>query len=204
MVNDGGQKLAATTLTLPELSRRAGVSESTARRYVKQFSEFVPAESRGRLRTYSEEAIAVLQRIKALYDLGFGTEEVRQKLESEFQRTIDVEPVAEEGGEQSPEPATGSASLEAQGIVREFVRYIRRDDQRGRQIQLLKKGLQALRDKMQQLEHRQKSLPKSEPKPDPRIDALERRLEELEKRVLDLEAREDKHRSFWGRFRRNK
>jgi len=183
--------LAATTLTLPELARLAGVSESTARRYVKQFPEYVPAESRGRIRTYSEEAAGVLQRIKALYDQGLGTDEVRQKLESEFQRTIDVEPVAEDGGGQSPDSATGSTSLEAQGIVREFVRYVRRDNERGRQIQLLKKGLRALRDKIQQLEHGQKSLPKSEPEPDSRIDMLERRLEDLEKRVLHLEAKKD-------------
>ena len=196
--------MAATTLTLPELARRAGISESTARRYAKQFTEFVPAESRGRVRTYSEEAITVMQRIKVLYDQGLGTEEVRQQLESEFQRTIDVEPVVEDGGGQSPEAATGSTSLEAQGIVREFVRYIRRDNERKRQIQLLKKGLRALRDKIQQLEHGQKSLPSSEPEPDPRIDALERRLEELEQRVLDLETREDKPKTFWDRLKRNK
>ena len=112
-----------TTLTLPELARQAGVSESTSRRYAKNFSEFIPGERKGRVTVYPSASVTVLQRIKQLYEAGYNTEQVHDRLSEEFDKVIETTPAGGGGSggrDRHPSPET-TTELQSQEIVKQLV-----------------------------------------------------------------------------------
>jgi len=146
----------ASTRTLPELAKVAGVSESSARRYVKSFSEFIPGEHKGRLKVYPSEAVTVLKRIKQLYDSGYNTESVYDKLSEEFDRVIEASP-AEGGGGDGPPPQENSNELQAQEVVKQLVSQIQERRFDDDIINMILNRLDALEKKMKDLEEEKRS-----------------------------------------------
>ena len=108
--------------TLPELAREAGISESTARRYCKEFFNFLPGHRSGRIRTYRPECVQVLQRIKQLYDEGQETSQVREVLTQEFSQVVDVDRQSHPDNSQQREPS-------ARELMKELVAELRGSSQ---------------------------------------------------------------------------
>ncbi|MCA1794607.1 MAG: hypothetical protein LC660_12205 [Desulfobacteraceae bacterium] len=85
--------------TLPELARAAGVSESSARRYSKDFAEFLPTANNGRFKKYKGECVQAVKFIKKSYDAGQDKDQIRISLSYEFSQVV-------ESNHQQPPQAT--------------------------------------------------------------------------------------------------
>lgn len=83
-------------LALNDIARRTGIPAPTARRYASLFKEFLPGRRLGRATRYTEAAVPVFERIAHLYGEGRITTEIEEILRSEFPRTIEVGPAAEQ------------------------------------------------------------------------------------------------------------
>ena len=75
---------------LSDIARQAGLADSTARRYVSTFPEWLPSRTEGRARIYDPEAVQILRQVAKLYAQGMTSEEVRQHLAREHSPTIDA------------------------------------------------------------------------------------------------------------------
>ena len=79
------------SLSLPEIARLAGLPETTARRYARQYADFLPSHSQGRVKKFKPECVRIMQHIKNLYDEGMSQEVVRDVLGKEYSRIIDTD-----------------------------------------------------------------------------------------------------------------
>ena len=77
-------------LKISELARRANLADSTARRYLEQFSEFFSSKQEGRTRLYSEDGADILKKISRLFSQGLNVDQVRARLMQEHSQTIEV------------------------------------------------------------------------------------------------------------------
>lgn len=121
-VTDGRCMMNERRYTLPELAREAGISESTARRYCKEFFNFLPGQKSGRIKTFKPECIQVLQRIKQLYDEGQETDQVREVLTQEFSQVVDLDRQSHPDDSQQREPS-------ARELMKELVAELRGSSQ---------------------------------------------------------------------------
>ncbi|MCF8568403.1 hypothetical protein LLE49_27165 [Alicyclobacillus tolerans] len=79
-----------------ELSKFAGIPESTSRRYVTLFSAYFRTEEGIRGRKYHAEGATILQRIQDLYQEGYSTENIETELAKDFPRYVeDIKPQTE-------------------------------------------------------------------------------------------------------------
>ena len=79
------------SLSLPEIARLAGLPETTARRYARQYADFLPSHSQGRVKKFKPECVRIMQHIKNLYDEGMSQEVVRDVLSKEYSRLVDTD-----------------------------------------------------------------------------------------------------------------
>lgn len=180
--------MAGNHYTLPELAKLAGLSETTCRRYAREFSDFLPSEHRGRTRIYRPECVSVLQRIRELYGQGHDTEAVQDQLAQEYDRTIEVDHGADSGGQP---PA--SQGPDARDIAQEMVSAIKRNAQTEQDVHRLKQVVKALRDQVVKIRNERKALP------DPRtMDQVLARLNRLEKDVQAL--KDERSKSWWRKL----
>ena len=114
---------ASKHYTLPEIARQVGISETTARRYSKEYFNYLPGRMHGRMKTYSPECLRVLKRIKQLYDAGEGTTRVHEIMVNEFSQDVGVEHHAPPLQEQMQEPSTRE-------LIQELVSELRGKNQR--------------------------------------------------------------------------
>lgn len=89
-------------LTIREVAEASGLPTETTRRYLKQFSEFCPATREGRRILYDDEVVRAVVRVRALYDQGLGTEEIRAALAQELTPTLDAEVVEDRAAVVAP------------------------------------------------------------------------------------------------------
>lgn len=89
-------------MTLRELADASGITESTARRYVRLFDTYLVAEGEGRARRWHSDSIQVLLRAASLYAAGHVTDAIQKQLAGEFSQVMESEPVS---------PATAVVSL---------------------------------------------------------------------------------------------
>lgn len=109
-------------LTLVELSREAGLSETTCRRYVSKFKGFIPSQSFGRHVKYQVEAVAVAWRISELYAAGRSSDQIYENLSREFQTIIE-----KEGSQAAESPQESSLALSGSATLGEVLKAIQRD-----------------------------------------------------------------------------
>ena len=81
-------------LKISELARRAGLADSTARRYLDQFKAYFPSKQEGRTRLYSEDGADTLKEIARLFSQGLNVEQVKNRLQGEHVETIEIEETA--------------------------------------------------------------------------------------------------------------
>ncbi|HWL27105.1 MAG TPA: hypothetical protein VNR38_25690 [Ureibacillus sp.] len=71
-------------VSIAELSDMAELPNSTCRRYLANFEQFFVVKGGNRLKKYEVGAVAVIKRIKDLYDGGMDTHEIHSTLANEF------------------------------------------------------------------------------------------------------------------------
>src|SRR5690625_3709289 len=101
----GVKIMSGKWLSVVELSEGSDVPESTTRRYLTRFEEFFQGDGKVRGQKYHPDSIAILTRIKSLYDAGSQTDEIKDILAREFPMTI-IEDDKEEPPPQIPPYAT--------------------------------------------------------------------------------------------------
>ncbi|MCF8038965.1 MAG: MerR family transcriptional regulator [Desulfohalobiaceae bacterium] len=169
-----------TRLNISELARKAGLTNSTCRRYVKTFAEFIPHEGKGRQKLFPSECVQTLKHIKSLYDNGRSTEQVLDVLDRDYERIMDIQ--TQEDKDQ----------IQAQEVVKTLVEHLRKQDSKDQEINKLKQAVSMLHKQVVDFRHEQKALP------DPgSIDQILDRLNRLEERMAALE---DKERSWWRKL----
>ncbi len=105
--------------TLPELARAAGVSESSARRYVKDFTDFLPTVDGGRFKKYKADCIQILQTIKSSYDAGQDREAILRELSGQYAQTIHQTPPQAPQEQSGPDMATRELLFELVSLLRD-------------------------------------------------------------------------------------
>lgn len=78
-------------LSVAEIAKRTRIPAPTARRYAALFKDFLGGRKVGRVTKYPEESAVIFERISRLYGDGLVTNEIDDRLRSEFPRTIEVE-----------------------------------------------------------------------------------------------------------------
>ncbi|XXJ21649.1 hypothetical protein ACR42D_19310 [Desulfovibrio caledoniensis] len=76
---------------MAEIAKRTRIPAPTARRYAALFKDFLGGRKIGRVTKYPEESAVIFERISRLYGDGLVTNEIDDRLRSEFPRTIEVE-----------------------------------------------------------------------------------------------------------------
>ncbi|MFA5408031.1 MAG: MerR family transcriptional regulator [Bacilli bacterium] len=89
-------------LTIREVAEASGLPTETSRRYLKQFAEFCPSAREGRRILYDDEVVRAVVRVRALYDQGLSTEEIRAALAQELTPTLDAEVVEDRAAVVAP------------------------------------------------------------------------------------------------------
>jgi hypothetical protein len=78
-------------LSVAEIAKLTRIPAPTARRYASLFKDFLGGRKVGRVTKYPEESVVVFERISGLYGEGCVTNEIDDRLRTEFPRTIDIE-----------------------------------------------------------------------------------------------------------------
>ena len=78
-------------LPVAEIAKLTRIPAPTARRYAALFKDFLGGRKVGRVTKYPEESVVIFERISRLYGDGLVTNEIDERLRSEFPRTIEVD-----------------------------------------------------------------------------------------------------------------
>jgi hypothetical protein len=92
-------------LTISEIEKQTGISNSTCRRYLTTFERFFVVKGGSRLKKYESSSVGILIRIRDLYNDGRDTDEIHNILINEFPMVIDGDE-QQEVGNQTPTLAT--------------------------------------------------------------------------------------------------
>lgn len=141
-------------LSAVELSEQTNIPVSTVRRYLATFKQFFKGDDRVRGRNYHPDSIAVIVRIKSLYDGGDQTHEISDTLSREFAMTLTVEddeviPPA------SPPYATKEDIDELHEVIADLLTEIKASRHENHQLKLIS---QDQSDKDAEIERLQKEL----------------------------------------------
>lgn len=83
-------------LTVDDIVQQTGINASTIRRYLREFSEFIPSMPINRKQTmYGQETIAIVTRISELYAIGKYTRDIMEVLRYEVPISVEVSRVVE-------------------------------------------------------------------------------------------------------------
>ena len=95
-----------------EIIKRSKIAESTARRYMSQFSAYFSTEKNGKQRRYSGEAVRIIQRISELFELKRTADDIREILSREYAMTIEPEQEKQDKQEGRQQPSAQLAIVE--------------------------------------------------------------------------------------------
>lgn len=76
---------------IKEIANSTGIAENTLRRYADLFGEFFITKKYGRSTKYNENSIELFRNIFSMYEEGYSTEEIREKLTKENLQILDIE-----------------------------------------------------------------------------------------------------------------
>ena len=81
-------------LTVDDIVQQTGINASTIRRYLREFSEFIPSMPINRKQTmYGQETIAIVTRISELYAIGKYTRDIMEVFRYEVSLSVGVSSV---------------------------------------------------------------------------------------------------------------
>jgi DNA-binding transcriptional MerR regulator len=84
--------MAEQWIGIRELSQQAGVPESTVRRYLVIYDEFIQFRQAGRKKVYTPSTVALIKRINQLHADGHVVAEIKRALEMDENRVIATTP----------------------------------------------------------------------------------------------------------------
>jgi len=137
-----------------QLAMRAGMAETTCRRYLSQFQEYMKYKKEGQRVLYSSENINILKKVADMYSKGLSENQVRERLSANFSTYLDIE------NEETEETFDLVTSKE-------------------RQIQATEKLVQVLQD----LSDHKKEIEKVDKKHEKRSEELYRQLQQQQKTI---------------------
>jgi len=97
-------------LGFAEIQELTGLPAQTLRRYAKEFSRWLPTRKAGRMVQFQPEAVETIEAIRAAFEQGMTTSQVKDLIASSVAATIDVGHVREQ---EPPLPPQASAELPA-------------------------------------------------------------------------------------------
>ncbi|OPZ63123.1 MAG: hypothetical protein BWY86_00033 [Candidatus Aminicenantes bacterium ADurb.Bin508] len=141
-------------LSLPQVASRAGIPESSARRYAETFKAFLKVRKGGRRTLYHYGTAEALAGIAFMYEQGQGTKEIMELLRKRGPETVDMEeaPLARGGTPQD----TRALALPLQQIA-QAIQILAVDRE---EIKALIHKNRAQAEKIQDLEERLSALEK--------------------------------------------
>lgn len=110
-------------LSVSQLSKETGIPETTLRRYIKNFSEYLRIEKIGRGIKCHPDSIVILKRIYSLYSDNYETLEIKDILGQDFPFNVD-----------DPEGLKGSGSLLAVSLEKELDEFKREQQEFNRKL----------------------------------------------------------------------
>ena len=112
------------------MAENLNMPESTARRYVKLFNEFIPQRTVNRVTRYGPEAAEILLQVAEFYRQGLTTAEVKERLSGTVPQVFDMK---------DTESSTALTPVERLAVALETLANqraaIERIDERGRQLE---------------------------------------------------------------------
>jgi DNA-binding transcriptional MerR regulator len=106
-------------LPLPHIARTLGIADSTARRWAGLWPAWVKTQGHGSGRRFHRDTQEMFARVQTLYDKGYTTEQITERLRREFSATVEVVAV--------PEPPSSSLSETALWTLAEGLQTALRD-----------------------------------------------------------------------------
>lgn len=147
--------MAKEFISFGELIREAGLSESTARRYIEAFKSYIPSRKFNKYTKYEREAVAIMYLIAKGYEEKKTVAEIKTELDRRFNQVIDVIKDEQERVPLQPAIIQPGYSEEALAVIM-------------KQGQAIIEVLDRLADTMEKMNAQNE-----------RMDALERQLAEL-------------------------
>lgn len=185
-------------LSVADIAKTTRIPAPTARRYASLFREYLPSKRVGRVTKYSQDAVAIFERIAQQYAQGHVTSEIEEMLKHEYARTIDVDagPAASaaSSGSAAPDPAmtrewaeSFSRLMEKFSSCLEIIANQKAliEDQRD-DIQKLKTAFILLARSQKKLRLTPAAIPALPPEAEDRWKNLEAKDKELEEMTLSL------------------
>lgn len=82
--------------SINEIARDINIPETTARRYLNTYSDFIKGQRFGAVMKYPDKAAAIVGRIYSLSSNGKRVEEIRDILKGQYEQVITIEPQEQE------------------------------------------------------------------------------------------------------------
>jgi DNA-binding transcriptional MerR regulator len=145
-------------LSMKELVKSTTYAETTIRRYLSLFQEFVVSQEFGKHKKYSPDVVELIKEIAEMYDLGKNTEEIRSVLRLDRKQTYDITTLDVDTQQIEPAPRNQIETLLSQNQVvvdslRELVTTQRNE------IEHLKQGMETMQRELEEL--KQTKLPQN-------------------------------------------
>jgi DNA-binding transcriptional MerR regulator len=140
---------------ITEVAENLNMPESTARRYVKLFNEFLPQRTVNRVTRYGPEAAEILLQVAEFYRQGLTTAEAKERLSGTVPQVFDMK---------DTESSTALTPVERLAVALETLANqraaIERIDERGRQLEAkdreLEEKINDIQTRLRQLEEQKK------------------------------------------------
>lgn len=110
--------------SINEIARDINIPETTARRYLNTYSDFIKGQRFGAVMKYPDEAAAIIGRIYSLSSNGKRVEEIRDILKGQYEQVIIIEPQSQNYELQSTQETMLQILSQNRGMIETIKRVI--------------------------------------------------------------------------------
>ncbi len=139
-------------LSMKELVKSTNYAETTIRRYLNLFQEFVVSKEFGKRNKYSLDMVELIKEIAGLYDTGNTTEEIRLVLRSKHSHVYDIAPIENVSAELDHHRNNIDIILSQNQIVVESLQELVATQRN--EIETLKNGMEDIQQEIQELKNK--------------------------------------------------
>lgn len=171
--------------TIPDIVQFTGISETTIRRYINTFSDFLEYKQYGRIKKYNGESVDLLKTINNYFSSGKTTQEIFEILDRDNDRIIEM-PTDNHITTMTPqEQFLKMAEMQTEAF-KQIAAAIEKISEQENTINNLKQEIQCLREQQQEQESH-----------------INNRDKEILERMRLMLEQEQKKKGFWDWFKRN-